>query len=789
MSAGTMNKRNAFNSPLGTLNFTYNSNNSKGVLPIVKYTKNGRLINDNFQSKPALPPPQTACTSALKAANGLRGADFQRCFVEHLRNAIRPSLALANAAVGNVTKMNAICSQASISPHQIAVYEIAKLMSTIPSEALGEHRGLLAFHNTGSGKTITSLAVIMAYWPSDKRIVLVSSKINTTQAIESYKREASRFFPAEVRAIASEYKKRKSAEHLSDKEAFDDALRERVTGLTFVEARNRIAAKAGEFKTIKDIKLYAGSGSVLIIDEAQGLAMKSRSDPNGDAIKLGCALRSLNKEKMRKMHVFAMTATPGNSIKEWLRLLSVVRRADQMPFTVDDYTGTNSKGRVLCERPMKTPRSPGSTPRSSSSASPLFKKTPHGFKDWAAIIESQLQKGSMAWYPQFSQHVFGLVSYVDLRSDQSRHACVRERTMNFQLDRLYFLLLLKENVANRRKVKSVSDRAQHEYDPRYPDAFMKRMRLLSNSLPGTLWKSLPKKEQEEIVRRRKILKINQQSEGRYVSNKMLGICKSLATLGGKQYVYTVTGNEYILAAALRQWYGLKDVTKLFESFNAVNKSTGLVSGITKGNNFVVLGDKTPKEQKERITGLFNSPMNVDGSYIRIVIATGQLYEGLDLAGLRYVHLCDPLPSPLQEIQAVGRGVRNCSHRQLPLQDRRVTVVRWYSASPQDPWAQLEALLAGMKGMKGRLGPEDIQQEYVRLNADSPTGKPRGYDEYVSDRAKTDPSFLILHNFERAMKSAAIDCQVLSKYHNGVQCGVPPAYTPTVSMLPGKLCAA
>lgn len=758
------NNNNAL-SPIGRLAFGYN--NAAGNRPLIRYGNNGRLVNDNFAPKPALPPPTTACQASLRG-DGLRGTAFQKCFVDHLRSTVGPMMAAANAAVGNATKMNAMCTQAAIAPHQIVVYEIAKLMSVVPTENLGDHRGLLAFHNTGSGKSVTSLAVIMAYWHSDKRIILVSSKVNTAQAMETYKREASRFFPEEYRAIVDEYKKRKLADHLSDKEAFDDALMERVRGLTFVEARNRIAAKQGEFKTIKDMKLYSGAGSVLIIDEAQGLAMKSRSDPNGDAIKLGCALRGLSKDKMRKVHVFAMTATPGNSVREWMRLLSVVRRADQMPFTHDNDSGSNSKGRVLCEH----------------------RKMPAGWKDWAARVEMDLAKGSMAWYPAFSKEVFGLVSYVDIRSDRSRHACVSERDMKMELDRYYFLLMLRENAGLRRRVKSVADKAQHRYDPKYPDAFMKRMRLLGNSLPGTVWKTLPKQEQEELVRRRRILRVNSTSEGRYVSNKMIGLAQSLAQIGGKHYVYTVQGNEYILAAGLRQWYQMKDVTKLFDTFDngaMINKNKGTVSGISKGNNLVVLGDQTTKEHKERITSFFNSPANADGSYIRIVIATGQLYEGLDLAGLRYVHLCDPLPSPLQEVQAVGRGVRNCSHRLLPVQNRRVTVVRWYSASPSGGWQQLESLLGGMKGMRGRIGVEEIKQEYDRLNAASPTGRPRGYDEFVSDRSKTDPSFLVLHNFERGMKSAAIDCQVLSKYHSSMTCGMAPAIVNKVSLLPGTLC--
>ena len=1016
------------------------------VAPILRFGKNGKLFNNNFASKPALPRPEVPCKDTIDASVGLRGANFKACFIDHLKRNVAGAMRRAEAAIGNANKMNAMCTEAMLSPHQIVVYELAKLMSIIPPERLGEHRGLLAWHNTGSGKcfakdtpvlmydgsvkavqdvkvgdtvmgdsstprtvlslasgeeemydivpsiacgdmardltftcnashilvckhvahksytwdgdgyacfyisenalqshtvktlaeaekllqgvaddevltlsirqylelpdearaklrmytaskvdfpthtaaatdsidpwdvdtdalpshyltaplrfrrnllarllfkhgafrsahfemqcssakaaadvvflarstgffatvlegnrvkvcdgysfpfdikprglgkyygfavdgnhrfllgnfvvvhnSITSLAIILAFWPSSKRIVLVSTKVNTAQAIESYKRDAPRFFPKEVSAIAQEFKTRKSSPHLSDKEAFDEALKERVSGLTFVEARNRIAAKQGEFKTIKDIKLYSGEGAVLIIDEAQGLAMKSRSDPNGDAIRLGCALRSLSKDKMRKIHVFCMTATPGVSVREWLKLLSVVRRADQRPFAHDNDSGSNSKGRALCERKEETGT------------------------DLATAIDKEISAGSMAFYPKLAQEVQGLCSYVDIRSDRSRHACSREKDMRVELDRYYYLLLLLANAKDRRAVKSASDKAQHQYDPRYPDIFMKRMRILGNSLPKTMWGTLPKGVQEEMARQRRILKTDARSQGRYVSNKLIRCAYYVHELNkinpGKHYIYTVSGNEYVLATALRTWHGVQDVTRKSETFDGAyyNKKTNKVVGLTPGNNMVVLSDQTRKDHKERITQIFNSPANVDGKYIRIVIATGQLFEGLDLAGLRYISLLDALPSTLMELQAVGRGVRNCSHRKLPMKDRQVTILRWFASAPsQGSWAQLEPLLATMRGMKGRIGPREIKEEYDRLAAEN-RGQPMGYDELVFQRSRADPAFRKLYNFERVMQTLAFDCQVLGKYHRGVACMQPPSFTDKITLASGSPC--
>lgn len=708
-------------------------------------------MNNNFNSKPALEMPQPACTGSL-SKNGFRGEAFRACFLNHLRTAMNPLFAKMNAAKGNQARMNTQCSETTLSPHQLVIFEIAKLMAAVPTENLGEHRGLLAYHNAGSGKTVSSLGIIMAFWPSDKKIVIVSTKSNTSQAMASYRREAPRFFPEQFKAIVSEYKQRKKAEHLSDTEAFNAALDERVKGLTFVEARNRIAAKSGEFKTVKAIPLHAGNGSVMIIDEAQGLAVKSRSDPQGDAIKLGCALRKLSKEKMRKIRVFAMTATPGNSIKQWLKLLSVVRRADQAPFTLDNDNGTNGKGRQLCD-PSHVPRRDGA-------------------QDDAQLIQSLLRGVTGPPPPAVMQYVkenlFGLVAYVDIRSDTTRHACVREIVKEIPMDRYYFLSLLKFNAGDRLKAdRGPSEVAQHRFDPRMPDVYMKRMRILGHSLPKTIWSTLPKEVQEELIRRRRILKVNAHSEGRLVSPKFAILAEYLARKPGKQYCYTVSGNEYFLGTALQKWYKINDVTRKAESFNGAhyNKATNKVVGMSKGNNMIILNDMTTKEHRDRLVGIFNSPANVHGEYIRIVIASGQLYEGLDLVGLRHVNLADPFPTPLQEVQAIGRGARNCSHRGLPLADRNVTIVRWFSTPSKTGWEGLSRIVQNMKGLRGKITPQTIKEEYDRLRGQS-------YDRLVFTRARDDPDFLLLFNWERIMQSMAIDCTVLSRYHPNVTCGAP-----------------
>ena len=616
----------------------------------------------------------------------------------------------------------------------------------------GNHRYLLGDF-TVTHNTLTSLAVILAYWSSGKQILVISSKSNINQAFASYKKLAPVFFPQQFHDISMAFKKDRGALHMTDTEAFAAALAEKVRGLSFREARNRLAAAPGEFTSLERQKKYkalnAGSGSVMIIDEAQGLAMKSRADPKGDAIKLGCALRRLSHHKLRKLHVFAMTATPGTTINQWLKLLSVVRRVDQLPFALDNDAGTNAQGRRLCEPSV-------------------------GGKDDTAMLETILKAAAPGPAPtQLSAYVknnlAGLIAYVDIRNDLSRHACVKEVDMHIPLDVAYYVALLKFNILARLKAdQSTAEMAQHMFDPRVPDAYMRRMRVLGHTLPKTVWGTLPKEIIDGFRKHNRILKVSAHSEGRLLSPKFIKLAEYIGTKPGKQYCYTVPTNEVVLGIALHTWYGMSDVTNLSATpFGArYDDKTKRIVGLSPGNHMIILNDSTPQKQRERLVDMYNSDLNRNGEYIRVVIASGQLYEGLDLAGLRSVHLAEPMVTPLHEMQAIGRGVRNCSHRGLSLANRTVTILRWYTAAPTGGWPRLHSMISGMKGMtRGKVTPLSLEAEFNRIHQHT-------YDDAVFARSRRDPNFLTLQKWESVVKAFALDCGIMKRYHPGIACGRP-----------------
>jgi len=68
-----------------------------------------------------------------------------------------------------------------------------------------------------------------------------------------------------------------------------------------------------------------------------------------------------------------------------------------------------------------------------------------------------------------------------------------------------------------------------------------------------------------------------------------------------------------------------------------------------------------------------SPENSDGSHIKIVIGSTVASEGLDFKNIRSIHILEPWHNINKLEQVIGRGIRNCSHKELDQKERNVTV--------------------------------------------------------------------------------------------------------------------
>ena len=94
----------------------------------------------------------------------------------------------------------------------------------------------------------------------------------------------------------------------------------------------------------------------------------------------------------------------------------------------------------------------------------------------------------------------------------------------------------------------------------------------------------------------------------------------------------------------------------------------------KSANYLVisgseLNSNNLEEELKRVT----SDKNKNGELIKIVIGSSVASEGLDFKNIRSIHILEPWHNINKLEQVIGRGIRNCSHKNLDEKDRNVTI--------------------------------------------------------------------------------------------------------------------
>ncbi len=99
-----------------------------------------------------------------------------------------------------------------------------------------------------------------------------------------------------------------------------------------------------------------------------------------------------------------------------------------------------------------------------------------------------------------------------------------------------------------------------------------------------------------------------------------------------------------------------------------------------------------KVQREKHKTMFNGADNKYGEIVKLILISPSGTEGLNLKNVLQVHLLEPYWNEVRMEQMIGRAIRQCSHKDLPLEERRVLVFR-YKVLKDDKTA--EALKTGV----------------------------------------------------------------------------------------------
>ena len=167
-----------------------------------------------------------------------------------------------------------------------------------------------------------------------------------------------------------------------------------------------------------------------------------------------------------------------------------------------------------------------------------------------------------------------------------------------------------------------------------------------------------------------------------VSSKLKSIVDYILNSEGIVYVYSF----YIYSALLPLALALEHV-----GFKRSNGKSLLLDAEEKSEMFKVNGKQARYALLSRDADLYTdiaaevsrirSPKNMNGEEVKVILGTNVTAEGIDFKNIRQIHIVEPWFHLNKLEQVVGRAVRKCSHIDLPIEKRNVTI--YYHASVTD----------------------------------------------------------------------------------------------------------
>lgn len=171
------------------------------------------------------------------------------------------------------------------------------------------------------------------------------------------------------------------------------------------------------------------------------------------------------------------------------------------------------------------------------------------------------------------------------------------------------------------------------------------------------------------------------------SAKIESIMRSILKSEGVVLVYAqfIDGGVIPLALALES-LGFKNAlgSSLFATPQSPPLDVETMKNTSKTKSqaayVMITGDKSISEDNAKAVALASTPSNVQGAQVKVIIISQAGSEGLDFKFVRQVHVMDPWYNLNRIEQIIGRAIRRCSHKALPLAKRNAEIYL-YAAAP------------------------------------------------------------------------------------------------------------
>jgi len=707
------------------------------------------------------------------------------------------------------------CGTHALQPHQIVHYEAARMIALNPSTHTKRRRGLLITSNTGSGKTVSALGIMIAFWdkklPNGARIpihLVTTTDNQKNNTAETYAAYCFKYFPDHVFQVFEGVDFFPPRELWNDK-AFTDRIpfdsprgvmtmsdwcrdiggiqmSERVIGLMYYgpgglrDKRNTETfatfggpdTDGGTKRGLEKMK----SGALCIIDEAHNIFKPSPRNPAHELRAMGNMREKMGLPNyMQKSYCFLLTATPGSSASQVMGLLNLVRPAAQDVITAQHFIDNMHIIRGL----LSYADIRGDTSVYGTMLKPVaFKRAMKPWYWFGYVLEGQ--------YMQSIKIVSDIENLYREIEQMEASLEVHQRTLkNLRLDYKKIVLILKNmpTIPQNKNTKK----------------FKANEKELSNKINSE--NKIEEKKKKELEDKKKALKakITTFRSSEYNLNRNPGrstkfFIKDIENgcflrgglfdgIGGKltevekAEVQNMTvqkaGNTVVLSEKMKTLVtNTKKVNGcqyIYVMTDAIRKV--LIEYMVSKRGYELAPSDATDFQTERLRVVsvgddsnaekfFKTNKNSRGTYISVAVGTKS--EGLDLKYLRAIHLATPLPTLDDDDQAVGRGLRMCAHNSLNA--KTVALYRYYSIPPYT--RNVNNNTNNMKNLANRFvkGKKTIKPDAKRIKYDKHLAlltaiHQEGWNRHVREDAFRRGNRM--KKFMECVRSQSIECEINS----------------------------
>lgn len=152
------------------------------------------------------------------------------------------------------------------------------------------------------------------------------------------------------------------------------------------------------------------------------------------------------------------------------------------------------------------------------------------------------------------------------------------------------------------------------------------------------------------------------------SSKFYFLFKKILKSSGPIFIYS----------SFKEYGGIATIIKILEYYkykNFYKHGAGI-------NRFAVWSGSESLEKKDILRIIYNSLDNQNGKKIKIILGTPAIKEGISLLRIKQVHILEPYWNMSRIEQIIGRAVRYCSHKDLPINKRFVKIYLYLAIPPK-----------------------------------------------------------------------------------------------------------